>query len=106
MKTGAQARLRVLAYPNTEHEGHIAVLDGCRLDVKSPAAIPPGSPVRVESGGTVFLGEVRGCRPNSAGYDVSVRLEQAFTLSDDLRRLMCQLAQETLEEPAWTLPWS
>ena len=104
MKTGAPARLRILAYPNSEHEARIAALDGCRLEVQSAAAVPPGSPIRLESDGTVFLGEVLGCRPNSAGHEIAVSLEQSFTLSDDLRRLMCQLAEETLEEPARTLP--
>lgn len=62
---------------------------GMRLEIGRPLA--PGSPVKVEAGDTLMLGEVMYCQAQAQGFAIGVALEQALYDVADLARLAARL---------------
>ena len=93
------ARITVLDDVNPSYDARIERLDRERLQLEVACAVPLGTPVKVESDGTVMLGDVCYCQPHAGAFQVGVRLEQAFTMSEDLCRLMRQLSTDSVAAP-------
>ena len=62
-------------------------LDGNKMHLKLPQHLKVGSPVKIESGDTLSLGEVSYCRPDGDGYVAWVEIMQALHDVNELTRL-------------------
>jgi hypothetical protein len=63
------------------------------MELKLPVGVKIGSPVKVEAGDTLSLGEVSDCRPEGDGYMVCVELMQALHHVNELSRLARALVE-------------
>jgi hypothetical protein len=82
----------VAAFTNLENADSsqmcpVLELDGRVMQLKLPAHIHIGSPVKVEAGDTLSLGEVSYCCREGDGYVVRIELMQALHSVTELSRL-------------------
>jgi len=82
---------------------------GMRLSV--PQAIDAGTPLRIDAGNVMLLGEACYCRPQGDGYQVGVRVEHILSGLDELARLNRSLFGDSqndrdIPEPAVITPLS
>ena len=61
--------------------------DGCRIQLKVPKYLNTGSPVKVEAGDTLSLGEICHCYSEGEGYVVWVDLFQSLNHVAEMARL-------------------
>jgi hypothetical protein len=67
--------------------GRVVNFSGKGICVRSPRALPPGAPLKIEFSDTLLLGEVVYCRGNDETYDVGITVEQALYHTRDLAAL-------------------
>lgn len=66
---------------------HILELSGHELLLRAPIAAPCGSPVRIETGDTLLLGEISRCEPRGDQCRIAVRVRHSLTGLAELERL-------------------
>ena len=54
----------------------------------------PGAAVKLEGHGSMFLGEVAGCRPTGDGFAVQIELHHALYDTQELARLAARILEE------------
>jgi hypothetical protein len=103
------ARVTTLDCHATCWDGTIRNLSGWGMRLSVPQAIAAGTPLRIDAGNVMLLGEVCYCIPEGDGHRVGVIVEHILSGLDELARLNRSLLGDSqndrdIPEPAVSTP--
>jgi hypothetical protein len=83
--------LTLLGEVETVLPGKVVKVSGTGMCLLSSQALVPGAALKIEMADTLVLGEVIYCRPQGAGYQMGIALDQALYHTRDLATLAQRL---------------
>jgi hypothetical protein len=97
----APATMTVDGVAQREMNGRLVNLSVTGMRVVVDAHVRPGEAVHIAVNGTRFAGTACYCKRTLSSYAVGVRLDQSFTVSDELLALMRKLVGvESVAQPS------
>lgn len=96
---GPEAKLTALAGAPLETRGRVTEVSGRWIRLHTAAPVKPGTPVRLEDGDRLVLGEVASLDRAGAGWMVAVEIAHSLVSLADLERLNRALLGETAPAP-------
>lgn len=94
LEPGQSAELTLLGKKTARLNGWIVSHRGGAIELTVPADVPAGTVLQVICGESMFLGEVRCCRPDGDTFTVGVEVEHALYNTSQLARLAARVLGE------------
>jgi hypothetical protein len=91
LEPGDPVALTILGEPSAPCEGHVSSRTCAAIGLHSLVPARPGQAVKIERQASLFLGEVRACRPLDDGYALDIEIEHALYDTAGLARLAQKL---------------
>ena len=96
LEPGDAVALTILSRSEVHAPGRIAAHRHDSVELHSTIPARTGEAVKLEGERTMFLGEVRGCRPHADGFALEIALRHALYDTVELARLARKLLDERL----------
>lgn len=95
LNPGQSAGITLLGKKTAHLDGRIIEHQGATIELMLPSDVPAGAAIQVICGESIFLGEVRFCRPEGAGFVAGLDLEHALYDTVQLARLADRILGES-----------
>lgn len=94
LQPGDSAEVILLGSKTARLEGRVIDQQGVAIALAVPSDVPAGTAIQVICGDSMFLGEVRFCRPAGPAFTIGLDIEHALYDTVELARLAKQILDE------------